>query len=147
MKLEWINYFFDIAKIVATRSSCDRARVGCVLTIDRRIISTGYNGSPPGMNSCDEIGHDIVDGHCIRTIHAEMNAINQAARLGISTMNTVIFITHFPCFNCFKSLISAGIKEIYYFHEYRKNPKIFEYVKIIGGTYKHGHIIIPNLFK
>lgn len=106
--------------MVATRSTCDRAFVGCVLVNkDHRIISTGYNGSVAGNPHCSEVGHTMRDGHCIATIHAEMNALLYCAREGISVKDSTAYITHFPCLNCTKALIQAGIKAIYYQKGYR----------------------------
>ncbi|MCB0159778.1 MAG: dCMP deaminase, partial [Caldilineaceae bacterium] len=81
----WDEYFMDIAFTVAQRSTCDRAHVGCVLVRDRRMLCTGYNGAPAGLPHCDEVGHLMIDGHCVRTLHAEQNAIIQAALHGVST--------------------------------------------------------------
>jgi dCMP deaminase len=93
--------------------------VGCVLVLDKRILTTGFNGSPAGQDHCDEIGHLMVDGHCIRTIHAETNAIIQAALHGISTRGATCYVTHLPCINCPKVLINAGITRIVYSVAYR----------------------------
>ena len=83
MRPDWDSYFLKIAFAVSERSTCDRAFVGCVLVLDKRILTTGFNGSPAGQAHCDEVGHLIVDGHCVRTIHAETNAIIQAALHGV----------------------------------------------------------------
>ncbi|MDO4604740.1 MAG: cytidine/deoxycytidylate deaminase family protein [Helcococcus sp.] len=116
----WQEYFMNIAKIVSERSTCDRAYVGCVLVNkDNRIVSTGYNGSISGNPQCDEIGHTMRDGHCIATIHAEMNALLYCAKEGISVKNSVCYVTHFPCLNCTKALIQSGISKIYYENGYR----------------------------
>ena len=93
--------------------------VGCVLVLDKRILTTGFNGSPAGQDHCDEIGHLMVDGHCVRTIHAETNAIIQAALHGISTRGSTCYVTHLPCINCTKALINAGITRIVYADAYR----------------------------
>lgn len=119
-RLSWNEYFMEICKMVAQRSTCDRAFVGCVLVnSDNRIVSTGYNGSVSGNPHCDEVGHTMRDGHCIATIHAEMNALLYCAKEGISVKNTKAYVTHFPCLNCTKALIQAGISEIYYLNAYR----------------------------
>lgn len=116
----WQEYFMNIAKIVSERSTCDRAYVGCVLVNkDNRIVSTGYNGSISGNPQCDEIGHTMRDGHCIATIHAEMNALLYCSKEGIAVKNSVCYVTHFPCLNCTKALIQAGISKIYYETGYR----------------------------
>ena len=110
----WDDYFMAIAKIVATRSTCDRLRAGAVLVKNNRIISTGYNGAPPGLPHCDgEDGHLMEDGHCIRTVHGEENCILQAAALGgISTEGSTCSTTYSPCYHCFKKLAVGGVKRI-----------------------------------
>ena len=119
-RASWQEYFMNIAKIVSERSTCDRAYVGCVLVNkDNRIVSTGYNGSISGNPQCDEVGHTMRNGHCIATIHAEMNALLYCAKEGISVKNSVCYVTHFPCLNCTKALIQAGISKIYYETGYR----------------------------
>ena len=120
MRKSWTSYFMEITEMVATRSTCDRAFVGCTLVNkDNRIVSTGYNGSVAGNPHCDEVGHVLRDGHCIATIHAEMNALLYCAKEGISVKGATAYITHFPCLNCTKALIQAGISEIYYEAGYR----------------------------
>lgn len=119
----WDQYFMDLCDLVATRGTCDRKQVGSVLTRDNRILATGYNGSLPGLDHCDKVGHDIVDNHCIRTIHSEANVITECARQGISTRDTVLYCNTRPCFNCMKLLIASGIKEIVYRDEYMSEPK------------------------
>ncbi len=116
----WNEYFMDLAQMVAMRGTCDRAYVGCVLVNkENRIVSTGYNGSIAGNPHCDEVGHTMRDGHCIATIHAEMNALLYCAKAGISVNGSICYVTHFPCLNCVKSLIQAGISKIYYHEGYR----------------------------
>lgn len=122
MRPDWDSYFMKIARDVAERSTCDRAMVGCVLVVDKRILTTGFNGSPSGQPHCDEVGHLMVDGHCVRTIHAETNAIIQAALHGVSTRGATCYVTHFPCINCSKALINAGIVRLVYGVDYRKDP-------------------------
>ena len=104
----------SLAKIVASRSTCDRLRAGAVLVKNRRIISTGYNGAPGGLPHCDgESGHLLEEGHCIRTVHAEENCILQAAALGgVSTQDSTIYTTYSPCYHCFKKLAVGGVKRI-----------------------------------
>ena len=120
MRKSWDSYFMKITEMVASRSTCDRALVGCVLVNrDHRIVSTGYNGSVSGNPHCDDVGHTMRDGHCIATIHAEMNAILYCAKEGIPTKGTICYVTHFPCLNCTKALIQAGISEIIYKDDYR----------------------------
>jgi len=114
----WDEYFMQIAFTVAQRSTCDRAHVGCVLVRDRRILTTGYNGSPAGLPHCDDAGHLIVDGHCVRTLHAEQNAIIQAALHGVGIQNATAYVTHQPCLTCAKMLINAGISRVIYAGQY-----------------------------
>ena len=123
---DWDDYFLDIAAIVARRSTCDRAQVGAVLVREKRILTTGFNGSPAGLGHCDDIGHLMVDGHCLRTIHAEANTIIQAALHGISTKGAVCYVTHFPCINCSKMLINAGVREIVYHDDYRMDENAIQ---------------------
>ena len=119
MRPDWDSYFMKIAAAVSERSTCDRACVGCVLVLDKRILTTGFNGSPSGQPHCDEAGHLMVDGHCVRTIHAETNAIIQAALHGVSTRGATCYVTHFPCINCTKVLINAGIVRLVFSNNYR----------------------------
>ena len=117
----WNEYFMSIARGLAERSSCDRAYVGAVIVNqDNRIIATGYNGSVGSKTpQCDDNGHVMRDGHCIATLHAEINCIAYCAREGISLKNSNIYVTHFPCLNCTKALIQSGIRKIYYMDDYR----------------------------
>ncbi|NIO44481.1 MAG: cell division protein DedD [Candidatus Aenigmarchaeota archaeon] len=117
----WDEYFLEIARMVGRRGTCGRGRNGAVLVKDKRILTTGYVGSPAGLNHCDEIGHlmhDVIntDGkiskHCIRTVHAEQNAIVQAALHGISTKGATLYVKFEPCFACAKMIINAGIKRV-----------------------------------
>ena len=105
----WHDYFMDIAKLVATRSTCDRKHVGAVIVRDRVILTTGYNGSIAGAPHCDDVGHLMIDGHCTRTVHAEMNAIAQAAKNGITIDGADLYVTARPCWNCFRVIANAGI--------------------------------------
>lgn len=130
MRKSWNEYFIELAENVATRGTCDRAYVGCVLVNDEnRIVSTGYNGSISGNAHCDEVGHTMRDGHCIATIHAEMNALLYCAKDGISVKGCKAYVTHFPCLNCTKALIQAGISKIYYRHAYRIDDYALELLK------------------
>lgn len=114
----WDDYFYAIAKLVSTRATCDRLRVGCVFVRNKRIIATGYNGSLPDSPHCDDVGHEMVDGHCVRVIHAEQNALYQCAKFGIPTEGVIAYVTHKPCNRCDKALRMAGIKEIVWDEEY-----------------------------
>ncbi len=125
MRKSWDAYFMDIAREVASRATCDRKHVGCVLVKDKYLIATGYNGSVGGLAHCDEVGHMIVNGHCERTSHAEANAIVQAAKHGVSTDGATAYITASPCWGCFKLLASAGVRRIV-FGEFYRDERIFE---------------------
>jgi dCMP deaminase len=114
----WDEYFLKVAMLVSERATCPRMHCGCVLVRERRILSTGYNGSIPGDGHCEDIGCLIVDNHCVRTIHAEMNAILQCSIHGISTQGATAYVTNMPCTNCAKALIGAGIKEVVIFSDY-----------------------------
>lgn len=114
----WDEYFLKVAMLVSERATCPRMHCGCVLVRDKQILSTGYNGSIPGDDHCEDAGCMIVDNHCVRTIHAEMNAILQCSSHGISTQGATAYITNMPCTNCSKALITAGIKEIVIFSDY-----------------------------
>ena len=128
----WDSYFMKIAEDVAVRSTCDRAKVGSVLVRDKHIISTGYNGSPAGLEHCDDVGHLMIDGHCVRTVHAEVNAIIQAAVFGLATKEAVCYVTHFPCLNCTKMLINARISKLIYHNSYRVDPIALEFLEKAG---------------
>ena len=113
----WNEYFKNIVLTTASRSSCNRLHVGCILVKDNRIISQGYNGF------LSEHPHEsiIVDNHEIATIHAEQNAIIDCAKRGVNCNNSVAYITHFPCLNCLKMLVQAGIEKIYYIDDYKND--------------------------
>ena len=125
----WHDYFMDIAELVATRSTCDRKNVGAVIVRDRVILTTGYNGSIAGAPHCDDVGHLMTYGHCTRTIHGEMNAIAQAAKNGIIIDNADLYVTARPCWNCFRVIANAGIKNVYYAEEYRPDKNIKKNIK------------------
>ena len=117
----WDRYFLDLCEAVAKRATCDRGRSGCVIVKDKRIMTTGYVGAPMGLPHCDEAGHDIrkvfdtngnVTQHCVRTLHAEQNAIIQAARFGIPLEGATLFCKMTPCRTCAMMIINAGIKRV-----------------------------------
>ena len=113
----------SIAQQVSTRGTCNRKQVGAIIVKDKRILATGYNGSMSGAVHCDTVGHQIVDNHCVRTVHAEINAIVQCAKYGIGCNNATIYINTFPCWECFKATVNSGIKEIYYTDDYAAKNK------------------------
>ncbi len=128
-RMSWDEYFMSIAELASKRATCTRKSVGAVLVRDKRIIATGYNGSPPGQPHCIDAGCLMVDGHCIRTIHAEENAIVFCARAGIPTENSVLYITSSPCQHCAKVIIASGIKEVVYGDEYWASEHAKEFLK------------------
>ena len=130
-RVSWKDYFMNIAREVATRSTCDRKHVGAVIVREKTILSTGYNGSIKGLPHCDEVGCEMVDEHCVRTTHAEANAIVQAAKNGIQINQSEIYVTASPCYDCFKLIANAGIKIIYY-DEFYRDKRIIEKSKEIG---------------
>ena len=124
----WHQYFLTITHQVAERSTCTRAKVGAVIVRDKNILATGYNGSPAGLPHCTELGCLIytsrtptgeLEENCFRTIHAEINAIAQAAKNGAAIRDAHIYITHTPCIHCFKVLINTGIRNVFYEREYK----------------------------
>lgn len=117
----WDEYFMNVVREIGKRGTCDRGRTGCVIVKDHRILATGYVGSPPGLKHCDELGHllrkvtyedNSEHMHCVRTIHAELNAICAAARFGISLDGSTVYMKLEPCEACARALIAAGIKRI-----------------------------------
>ncbi|MHA1993131.1 MAG: deoxycytidylate deaminase [Candidatus Hodarchaeales archaeon] len=132
----WKKYFMKIASQVGTRSTCDRKNVGAVIVRDKTILSTGYNGSIRGLAHCDEEGHMMDEGHCVRTVHAEANAIAQAAKNGVNLSGAEIFITSSPCWTCFKLLANSGIVKITY-GEFYRDERIFEASSQAGIELEH----------
>ena len=130
-RVSWETYFMNIAQEVATRSTCDRKHVGAVIVRGKTILSTGYNGSVRGMHHCDEIGHEMENGHCVRTIHAEANAVVQSARNGVRIDEAEIYVTASPCYDCFKMIANAGIASIYY-SEFYRDTRITSLAEQIG---------------
>lgn len=130
-RADWHTYFMNIARQVATRSTCDRKQVGAVIVRDRTILSTGYNGSIRGLAHCDEAGHLMENGHCVRTVHAESNAVAQSARNGVRIDGAEIYITASPCWNCFKLLANSGIVRIYY-GEFYRDERIKDFARQAG---------------
>ena len=135
-RVKWNQYFMQIAHQVSTRSTCDRKHVGAVIVRDRTILSTGYNGSIRSLAHCNGEGHLMENGHCVRTVHAEANAIAQAAKHGVNVNKASIYITASPCWTCFKLLANSGITEII-FGEFYQDERIFEYAKLAGIKLTH----------
>ncbi|HEY4494459.1 MAG TPA: deaminase [Candidatus Paceibacterota bacterium] len=137
----WDEYFIGMAKYVGTRATCDRGRSGCVIVRDKRVISTGYVGSSPGLPHCDDVGHDMhmvinEDGskseHCIRTAHAEANAIAQAARFGVALEGATIYCKMVLCHVCTKLAITAGIKRVVAEMDYHASKRSRDILKKTG---------------
>ena len=145
-RASWDEYFMSIAQVVSTRSTCPRKYVGSVIVRNRIILSTGYNGSIRGMPHCSDVGHMMEDGHCVATIHAEANAIIQAARNGVTIDGADIYVTASPCWNCFKQIANAGIRRIVY-GEFYRDERIFEVAKQIGIELVHVPLPGVNLPK
>jgi len=135
----WDDYFLDIARLVARRSTCRRRSVGALLVIDKRILSTGYNGAPSGLRHCLEVGclreqHNMPSGErheLCRGLHAEQNAIIQAALHGVSVKGATLYCTNHPCVICAKMIINAGVKRIVYSEGY-SDELSFEMLKEAG---------------
>ena len=123
MRPDWDIYFKEIVTITAKRSSCSRLNVGCLLVKNNRIIAQGYNGHLPGFP------HESImeNGHEIATVHAEQNAVVDCAKRGASCDECTAYITHYPCLNCTKLLLAAGIKTIKYIDDYRNNENVLEF--------------------
>jgi dCMP deaminase len=130
-RASWDVYFMRIAREVATRATCDRKHVGAVIVRDKNILATGYNGSIVGLGHCDDEGHMMEDGHCVRTIHAEANAIIQAAKHGIGIDGGTIYVSASPCWGCFKMIANAGLLKIVY-GEFYRDQRIFEFAQRLG---------------
>jgi len=123
-RVGWHEYFMNIARQAASRSTCSRKNVGAVIVRDKTILSTGYNGSIRGMPHCDEVGHDMENDHCVATIHAEANAIIQAAKNGVRIEDGELYTTASPCWNCFKLIANSGIRRIYFGEFYRDEKSV-----------------------
>jgi dCMP deaminase len=131
MRAGWNEYFMGIAHQAATRSTCPRKHVGAVIVRDRTVLSTGYNGSLRGLPHCEDSGCVMEDGHCITTVHAEANAILQAAKNGVAIDGGEMYTTASPCWNCFKLIANSGIRRIYY-SEFYRDDRSMEIAKQIG---------------
>ena len=128
----WNTYFMAIALLLSARSSCERLHVGCVLVSGtgnkNRIIAAGYNGFLPGLPHKSI----VKDGHEQATVHAEQNALADAARRGVTTQDAIAYVTHFPCINCAKMLLAAGIIHCYYHEDYHNDDLVAELFKEAG---------------
>jgi dCMP deaminase len=135
MRDDWDTYFMKIANLVSTRATCDRKHVGAVIVRDNRVLTTGYNGAIPGLSHCDDVGHDLEENHCVRVVHSECNAIIQAAKIGVSVDGATLYCNTVPCWNCFKTIVSAGIREVVWDSDYSSQGKsrVFEAASKIPG--------------
>lgn len=141
MRPSWDVYFLEIAALTATRATCDRKHVGAVLVRENRILAGGYNGSIAGLNHCDEEGHDMLGGHCVRTVHAEVNAVADAARRGVALAGSTVYVTALPCWPCFKILAQAGTVRVVYAEAYRAEDeqaiRTFDAARALGIPIEH----------
>lgn len=137
----WDEYFLNLIQVIGTRATCDRGKSGCVIVKDKRILTSGYVGSPVGVKHCDEAGHEIhtvtnEDGtqsrHCIRTTHAEQNAIANAARFGVPLADATIYCQMTPCYVCAKMIINSGIKRVICSKDYHASSRSKEIFKEAG---------------
>ncbi|QBP40848.1 ComE operon protein 2 [Paenisporosarcina antarctica] len=128
-RITWDQFFLAQSHLLALRSTCTRLAVGATIVRDKRIMAGGYNGSISGGDHCIDQGCYVVDHHCVRTIHAEMNALLQCSKYGISTNEADLYVTHFPCLPCTKSIIQAGIRRLYYAKDYKNNEYAIQLFK------------------
>lgn len=133
-RLNWDEYFMSIALLISQRSSCHRLKVGSIIVKENRVISTGYNGFLPGA----EHKSIVIGNHEQATVHSEQNAICDAASRMVSVKDSSIYVTHFPCLNCFKSIAASHIKFIYYHLDYKNNPLVIQLAQ-------ENNIIIKNI--
>jgi dCMP deaminase len=130
-RVSWDRYFMNLAVQAATRSTCPRKAVGAVIVRDRAVLATGYNGSIRGLPHCTDVGCLMVSGHCVRTVHAEANAILQAAKHGVRLDGAEIYVTASPCWDCFKLVANAGINRVLY-GEFYRDERIIEFAREAG---------------
>lgn len=137
----WDEYFMEVMEAISKRATCDRGKSGCVIVRDKQILVTGYVGSPKGLDHCDEVGHQFkkmlnedgtVSEHCVRTVHAEQNAICQAAKLGISIEGATVYCRMTPCRVCAMLLINCGIKRVVCERKYHAGIESEEMFKKVG---------------
>ena len=131
-RMPWNQYFMLQSVLLSMRSTCPRLFVGALVVRNRRIIAGGYNGSVAHESHCIGVGCLLQDGHCLRTIHAEMNALTQCAKFGVQTEGAEIYVTHFPCLQCTKLIIQAGISKIHYQKDYHNDEYAYELIEKSG---------------
>ena len=144
----WDEYFLEVMHALARRATCDRGRTACVVVKDKQIVVSGYVGSPPGLPHCDEVGHLMkkvveedgsIHEHCMRTIHAEQNAICQAAKRGVSLDGATIYCKLAPCRTCAMLLIASGIKRVVAEYKYHAGGEAEEMLRTAGVTVEYIH--------
>ncbi|MBR6232003.1 MAG: cytidine/deoxycytidylate deaminase family protein [Alphaproteobacteria bacterium] len=144
----WDEYFLEVMHALARRATCDRGRTACVIVKDKQIVVSGYVGSPPGLPHCDEVGHlmkkvveedGTISEHCMRTIHAEQNAICQAAKRGVSVDGATIYCKLAPCRTCAMLLIASGIKRVVAEYKYHAGGEAEEMLKQAGISVEYIH--------
>ncbi len=137
----WDEYFTDIMIAASKRATCDRGRASCVFVKDKQVLVTGYVGSPAGFPHCDEVGHDLrksfnedgtISQHCVRTVHAEQNALCQAAKRGVSIDGSTVYVNMTPCRTCAMLLINSGIKRVYALRKYHAGGESEKMLKKAG---------------
>lgn len=136
-RITWDQFFMAQCHLLAVRSTCTRLAVGATIVRDNRIVAGGYNGSISGGDHCIDDGCYVVDNHCIRTIHAEMNALLQCSKYGIPVAGSTLYVTHFPCLQCSKAIIQAGIRQVIYSSDYRNNDYAIKLFALSGVTVQH----------
>ncbi|HNZ84619.1 MAG TPA: cytidine/deoxycytidylate deaminase family protein [Candidatus Woesebacteria bacterium] len=144
----WDDYFMEVMEAISKRATCDRGRSGCVIVKDKQILVTGYVGSPKGLPHCDEAGHQFKqmlneDGttsqHCVRTVHAEQNAICQAAKLGVPIDGSTVYCRMTPCRTCAMLLINCGVKRVVCERKYHAGAESEEMFKKVGIELEYKH--------
>ena len=135
-RVSWDRYFMNLAREAATRSTCPRKSVGAVIVRDKAVLATGYNGSLRGLPHCTEVGCMMDNGHCVRTVHAEANAILQAARHGVRIEGADVYVTASPCWDCFKLITNAGLARVIY-GEFYRDERIKEFAGQAGIELVH----------
>jgi dCMP deaminase len=135
-RVSWNRYFMNLAVQAATRSTCPRKHVGAIIVREKAVLSTGYNGSIRGAPHCTDVGCLMDNGHCVRTVHAEANALVQAARHGVGLEKAEIYVSASPCFECFKLIANSGIRTVYY-GEFYRDERVLEFAKQAGIEMVH----------
>lgn len=136
-RITWDQFFMAQCHLLAVRSTCTRLAVGATIVRDNRIVAGGYNGSISGGDHCIDHGCYVVENHCVRTIHAEMNALLQCSKYGIPVAESTLYVTHFPCLQCTKAIIQAGIRHVFYAADYKNNDYAMKLFAQSGISVQH----------